>query len=78
MNDYKDRHGDIWTQGGAGGAHYNKSQNERDIKKGINTIIYIFFTLFGKSKTQRQKIIKILLWCILLLIIGIIIYSNKL
>jgi len=73
MNEYKDKNGDTWTQGGAGGGHYNKSQNERDIKKGVNGIAWFLVTLFGKPKTKGQIIMKIILWIFVIVIIGLIV-----
>ena len=73
MNEFKDKNGDTWSQGGAGGAHFNKSQNERDIKKGINGIAWFLVTLFGKPKTTGQKVMKVILWVLTLTIIGFIV-----
>ena len=75
MNEYKDKNGDVWGQGGAGGAYENKSQRDRDLNKGFKNIAGYFIILFSKPRTTGQKILKVITWVITIIIILFIIIS---
>jgi hypothetical protein len=72
MNEYKDKHGDTWGQGAAGGAYQNKSQMNRDLNRQMKGIAWYFVTLFGKPRTTGQRVMKVLTWIFTIVMLGII------